>query len=73
MTHTPHHIWRIFKKAISRDELIATLRGLPKEIRLYPNDLNNIAMIDKQDRYVGYLEFWDGQVDVHFLEPQEIA
>jgi len=50
-------------KYIIKEEMLTILNGLEDGVRLCCNSVNNIAVMSKENVYMGYIDFLEGAFD----------
>lgn len=59
------------KRGLTNERLQRILRELPPDVVLEPNEVRNLAIVDKDDRYLGYISMLTGEVDLVDAERPE--
>ena len=59
------------KRGLTNERLQRILRELPPDVVLEPNEVRNLAIVDKDDRYLGYVSMLTGEVDLVDAERPE--
>ena len=58
-------------KSLTKQELLAALQSLPDDCRLLSTTLGNLALLDGNGEYAGFVDFLDGGVYLDALEGPE--
>ncbi len=59
------------KRGLTNERLQRILRELPPDVVLEPNEVRNLAIVDKDDRCLGYISMLTGEVDLVDAERPE--